>query len=307
MKECNMVRDMLPLVAEDMASEETKEFVRNHLENCTECRAEFRRLTQQAQPEDPSAPLLSVRKELLHRRALTVLLTVCVVLSLCVCITYRVFSPICLPYEEANISVAFVPSDEMPKENASLARSMSSEHLSGYLKVDIPGNAFLHVDFYPSVDEVGSIVRLHLWALPFEWHSDAIAEKKVVYYPVSDNAPILCAYYEQNNGEEDVCIYGDSIWNEGNSIALPRLFLGYYLLMAAGALVVFGILYLLLRRAFLLHLLLLPACYIAAHAAVLGLRTVSYTAAIDLLVIVCVGILFYTICLCVRALWRMAH
>lgn len=39
--ECNIVRDILPLYVEDMVSEETAKFVKEHLENCPECTKEF--------------------------------------------------------------------------------------------------------------------------------------------------------------------------------------------------------------------------------------------------------------------------
>lgn len=40
-KECNIIRDILPLYVEDMVSEETAKFVKEHLENCPECTREF--------------------------------------------------------------------------------------------------------------------------------------------------------------------------------------------------------------------------------------------------------------------------
>lgn len=39
--ECSFVRDVLPLYFENMVSEDTAEFVKEHLENCTACCAEF--------------------------------------------------------------------------------------------------------------------------------------------------------------------------------------------------------------------------------------------------------------------------
>ena len=35
--ECNIIRDLLPLYVENIASEDTAEFVKEHLETCTEC------------------------------------------------------------------------------------------------------------------------------------------------------------------------------------------------------------------------------------------------------------------------------
>ena len=39
--ECSIVCDLLPLYAEDMVSEDTAEFVKEHLGNCPTCRAEL--------------------------------------------------------------------------------------------------------------------------------------------------------------------------------------------------------------------------------------------------------------------------
>ncbi len=42
--ECSIVQDLLPLYVEDMVNEETAQFVREHLSECTECRAEYEAL-----------------------------------------------------------------------------------------------------------------------------------------------------------------------------------------------------------------------------------------------------------------------
>ena len=39
--ECNFVRDVLPLYLENMVSEETSSFVKEHLESCPTCAAEL--------------------------------------------------------------------------------------------------------------------------------------------------------------------------------------------------------------------------------------------------------------------------
>lgn len=43
-KECSIVRDVLPLYFENMVSEETAAFVKEHLETCPDCAAEFEHL-----------------------------------------------------------------------------------------------------------------------------------------------------------------------------------------------------------------------------------------------------------------------
>lgn len=40
-KNCEIVKDLIPLVADNIASEESKEFVENHCETCNECKKEL--------------------------------------------------------------------------------------------------------------------------------------------------------------------------------------------------------------------------------------------------------------------------
>jgi hypothetical protein len=46
--ECSIVRDILPLYLENMVSKETGEFVKEHLENCSGCAAEFETMKAEA-------------------------------------------------------------------------------------------------------------------------------------------------------------------------------------------------------------------------------------------------------------------
>ena len=43
-KECNIVKDLLPLYLDDVCSNESKELVLNHLKNCDECQKELENL-----------------------------------------------------------------------------------------------------------------------------------------------------------------------------------------------------------------------------------------------------------------------
>ena len=43
-KKCNIVRDLIPLVVEDMASEDSVSFVNEHINTCVSCRAEYKRM-----------------------------------------------------------------------------------------------------------------------------------------------------------------------------------------------------------------------------------------------------------------------
>ena len=42
--DCNIVRDMLPLYLEKMASDDTVSFIQEHLDSCEQCRTEFEKM-----------------------------------------------------------------------------------------------------------------------------------------------------------------------------------------------------------------------------------------------------------------------
>ena len=76
-KDCSIVQDLLPLYAEDMLREETKEFVDAHLAQCEACRAELAALKADVKPAPVSAqPLRDLKRQLRRRKLTAVLLAV---------------------------------------------------------------------------------------------------------------------------------------------------------------------------------------------------------------------------------------
>lgn len=104
---CDVIRDILPLYAEDLASPATRELVESHLSGCEGCSQELERLKEaQKIPVDTDVhSLRRVSAGLRNRRILTV---VCVVMTLVSLIwSGMVFmtTPIALSYEDAIESV----------------------------------------------------------------------------------------------------------------------------------------------------------------------------------------------------------
>lgn len=56
MNECNIVRDLMPLMADELASEDTVEYVRRHTETCAECREAWERYTGELPAMEPPQP-----------------------------------------------------------------------------------------------------------------------------------------------------------------------------------------------------------------------------------------------------------
>ena len=74
--ECDVIRDLLPLYAEKLASHASSALVEQHLAACPACRAELERMEKPVpvQPEpQPDAPLKNIRSSLNRRRLRTML------------------------------------------------------------------------------------------------------------------------------------------------------------------------------------------------------------------------------------------
>ena len=81
---CEIVRDLLPLYAEQIASPASTALVEEHLAECPACRAELQRMEKPVtvQPEPQAdAPLKTIQIALTRRRVHTILVTLLVMLA----------------------------------------------------------------------------------------------------------------------------------------------------------------------------------------------------------------------------------
>lgn len=81
--ECDVIRDLLPLYAEKLASPASSALVKQHLAACPACRAELEQMEKPVpvQPEpQPDAPLKNIRSSLNRRRLRTMLCSFAAVL-----------------------------------------------------------------------------------------------------------------------------------------------------------------------------------------------------------------------------------
>ena len=109
--------------------------------------------------------------------------------------------------------------------------------------------------------------------------------------------------YCPNDGTESICVYGEA--GEGGSIALPRLALGYYLILAVLALAVLFAAWLVAKgrprqRVWIERIMLYPVSYLVSHGIVAGFRVISDSLVRDFRLILFVSLLLYGCC------WRTA-
>lgn len=289
--ECNIIRDILPLYAENMVSPDTASFVEEHLKDCDACRKEYAGMkeSQTAYMANDAAPLFKLKKKMTVKKVQTIALTALFVMTLLVSAFALLDAPVYLPYSE------------------------------GLIRVEAVGECGVRISFDESVTDFSYVMvptgdggnscdcNVEAWySLWDRWFSTGKRERSVIVFPRESNP--INVIYVPNNGSENICVYGEAR-SEG-TVTLPRLTLGYYFVMAALAFAVLFILRLALRKKSNLRIwaeqaTLYPVSYMVSHFIVAGFRFVSYAMPRDFLLIVFISILLYCGLLLAHSIWRL--
>lgn len=332
-KDCSIVQDLLPLYAEDMLREGTKEYVDGHLAQCEACRAELDALKADVKPAPVSAqPLRDLKRQLRRKKLTAVLLAVALALTLATAGFAYLTAPQYLPYDEAEWMITRSP-------RALADGSIMSDGLT-----DLSGIESISVNLLTPVsgtkvtstqdpDSGKTVYFITAWRTPLDtWrgafdktgdapnaHSandrtqreaDALqgalakAESARTLFTL-DTANCAAVYYSPNNGQDDVLLCGS---RDSGIISLPRLALGYYVLLSLALLIPLSIAFFLCRRKkagkALGHLALIPACYLTGHLLVKGFATTSYQMQRDFSLIILAAALIYAAVMLAINLWR---
>lgn len=277
-KECNIVKDLLPLYAEHLVSEDTESFVEEHLKTCGECRRELKKIQTPAQlaPDVNTAPLKTLKKKLLLKKIQTIVFTAAFVLAVAISVFSVLTSPDYLPYSDRLMQVT-----EAPGGTISIVFDDSVTGYSCTEALDSSTNA--------------TIYQISAWNTTWDLHVSNRGTQTVLI--PSNSETDIQVYYCQNNGSEDILIYGSSDAG-GGTMALPRLFLMPYFLMALITFAVLIILRLVLRNkktvtVWINRAIFLPVSYMLAHICTKGFCFRTYSPQRDFFIILLVAIFFY--------------
>ena len=325
-KTCSIVQDLLPLYEEDMLREETKKFVDGHLAQCAACRAELDALKTDVKPAPVSAqPLRDLKRQLRRKKLTAVLLAVALALTLATAGFAYLTAPQYLPYDETEWMITRSP-------RALADGSIMSDGLT-----DLSGIESISVNLLKPVsgtkvtstqdpDSGKTVYFITAWRTPLDtWcgtfdvsdtgdHAqreanallDALGETESARTLFTLDATNCTAiYYSPNNGQDDVLLCGS---RSGGVISLPRLALGYYVLLSLTLFITLGIAFFICRRKkagkALGYLALAPASYLAGHLLVKGFTTTSYQMQRDFSLIVFAAVLIYSAVLLALSLLR---
>lgn len=279
--ECNIIRDILPLYAEDMVSDDTADYVNEHLEKCEACRKELEQIKkpQTVIPATDKSPLISIEKKLKAKRIQTIVLTAVFVAAILVSAFAVLDAPIYLPYTEDLMTVEPIG--------------------DGYLEITFDESVTdfdynIHSD--PESEGMFYICDVEAWTSTWDkWFSKGGGKLSTTVYP-REPYPIT-VMYTPNDGGENIFVYGENTLDGGCTV-LPRASLGFYLAVVVIALAVLIAAWFVLRkkdrvRVWVERIALYPIAYIISHFIVSGFSTVSYSLQRNFSLIVLISLLLY--------------
>lgn len=120
-----------------------------------------------------------------------------------------------------------------------------------------------------------------------------------------DEKPITILY-QQNNDTFDVILYNDDFSSE-SGMAMPRLALGYYVVISLALIAVLTVLIIIFRkktkvRRVLTKILFAPVAYIIGHVCAMGFSTLSYSMPFDFYRIMLTALPIYFILILISSL-----
>lgn len=277
-KECSIIRDILPLYTENMVSDETREFIEEHLSVCNECKKEMEKMRIiDNMPPSNTVPLKNIRKKLLYKKIQIVLLTTALVLIIAISVFALLTAPKFYPY-----------SDDILKLTENQNQSVTIT-----FREDVKGFSYIESS---DIDTDISVVQVEAWTSYFS-ENILKSSRQSITIPYTDKDKISI-YYLQNNNEDDVHIFGHNLSPTGGIVSLPRLALNYYLYIAIGSFVLAVLLLVVFRkkemiRIWLLRLMAIPVSYVLGHIFIKGFSTTTYTLQRDFFLILLVSVMIY--------------
>ena len=278
---CSVVRDLLPVYAEKMVEEETRELVEEHLAECAECRKGLEALREApVEPVETAEPLKKLKKQIRKQRWKAVLAAVLGVTAILLAVFFHAGSASLLPWREGLVEAAGVetvtPGNRLGRsyivlregnENVAAPDAYTGEAL--ILRTDGSFNATLCT----TGQEDGKVTALiQAVGRNEQGANDGGGTGELVLYPVPDR--VIYGYSEPQK-----LLWGEEL--SGGVQVMPRLAMNYYLLLAAAAAAVTGALWFLFRRRpagrVFRQVFFAPAAYIIAHLMINGLQGAAYS------------------------------
>lgn len=275
---CSVVRDLLPLHAEQLTEPETAALVEQHLAGCAPCAQRLAAMQEEApHPVETTHPLKSLKKQLRLRRWCAALMAALMVFTILFTCFFHTSSMQLLPWEDGLVKVKGVEAVGPQQRNDRSyfrfsADAASPDAYAGdalVLQVDsrISGwHSETHIE-----DGITTLILQGAGRKTQHQAEGAAEYHEMVLYPIPDR--LIYGYSTPQR-----VLYGEEA---GFGVqVLPRLALAYYRLMAAVLALVLGALWLCLRKKpcadLMRQLFFAPLAWLTAQFLLKGLDVTSF-------------------------------
>ena len=259
---CNIIKDLIPLYIENIASDESCNLIEEHIKECSKCNQELieMKFDTTSSIETSTAPLEKIRKQLQKKRIKTASVSALITAIMVVLSVAYFTAPEFLSYSSEPI--------EINEVNDSIVISFDDA-----------------VTDYKVNEKSQNIFEITTWNTIFGnlTHRESIAE--IVLNPNGEK--VNTVYYISNNGTEDKVIYGENPVDNGGRVTLPRVFLNYYATLAAFVILICAIISFVFRKNIKIskrihHTILFPLSYLVSQFVIRGFSGSTYSATRDL-------------------------
>jgi len=193
--DCNLIRDLMPLVIDRVASDESREAVENHILSCEECKKQYdqmkadlpddTRVEYEADQQKFMDALKSLRRSRLRRRICTIAVAavVCLVAVIGGAFTYdRLFNRYSVPVELDRYTVSLA---QLKDGTIMATADVSNMHF----------NRLSTSDFFPTEDDSGIVLYLYYMAAPIHISDSSASWKEpkewMNYIELSGTKPLV--------------------------------------------------------------------------------------------------------------------
>ena len=295
---CSVVRDLLPLYAEEMIEEETRALVDEHLEECSECskRLEEIRAAAAVPAEntavDTAKPLLALKKTINKRRRITAAIAALCVFILLFSAFHRINEWHQVPWEEGLIQVTGVEkmadvekrNSPFPEEEEAIRLPDESMGLTIQFDSKISG---IHSTMEKNENGTTEIIQ--------GWSSNPNKKLTGDYSECSINPVPDRLLYDTGSGQ--ILLWGEPM--DGSLVVMPRLALASYAILACCLASLSALLWFLFRNrqcaSILRQVFFAPVSYLAGHLLIKGFHARTFFLEDDLGSILLVGAAVYAL------------
>lgn len=209
---CNIIRDLLPLYAEGLASEDSRGVVEEHLCDCAPCRNVLAELRQETvvPTQTDTAPLVHLERNIRRRRASAAVLAILITATVLFAVFNYLYSPVYLSAEEAITSVT--------KKGDTIILELSPRVSYYRWQNDVDPDTGRKSMTFIAAGHRWNVLISNLFGSEAEADEIHLAANKDIWYASTDS------------GEEDTLLWG--VEPSGGRISLPRLVLGYYFMLS---------------------------------------------------------------------------